>query len=991
MRKKAHLRRFIFVITMILLFLLDLSTNSVLAEGVILQEIRSILSDLPEIKGDTRPDIPPEVRERILAMQPDSGDALLAIIADPKDNLNRKATNAFIKTWESITPVQIDTYFKVALTAYTKLRPQYPRGIEAYIGTGYTVRYGWGGWPNVKGIKMRTTSYKILDGQPYGKPYHYEGHQASVVGILLGGLDLGTHSAQVITEYEITYMENTYSGTVESEIATFEIIGDDTSNSLAAPNDPKLDELVQRAFRFIDIRLRTPDARGHFYWQDDPWEPQNSARRGDNDDEYATHMPLYQVLEPLPVDLCFNVEFHLEETDEVYEGWSLVVPKGQQVHGRYFSVENMPHFVEGKNGFIPLRIVLTPSQEVALNDTRVTQYYNGTLTSGLLRAKAYWFPLSSAKTWERELKTMFQKLENKKHINKQVLSSIKAVSSLNPYRRSHGALSLGQMPGKDTTPAISFLIKLLSGTDTSLEIQAANRAEDALVAIGTPTVEPLIDAIKDENPDVREAAAYLLGSIADRRAVKPLIKALGDSENEVRQTAAFALGEIKDPRAIEPLTAALNDYDNLVRDNAATTLKLINYELKLKENYEAVVHFPDPNLERKIRAAIGKPTGQIKGADLVGVGFTELKASAFQIKGLTGLEYCTDLTILWLSNNQIQDINSLSDLVKLVNLRLDGNQIRDISALTELTKLDRLNLSKNQIVDISPLTGCNNLTNIWIMGNQVTDLAPLSGLSSLEALDIDKNQLRDVSPLAELKNLTVLHAAGNQIADISPLSRLTKMTYLYLSWNQIADISPLQQIANLRILELKHNQISDLSPLSKLPKLNSLEVSNNPIENIEAIESLRNLQHLRIGSCHIGDIDSFSDLTKLKDLILTKNPISDISSLSSLKNLTYLWLDHCQISDIDALGGLTNLKGLHLGYNEINDISVLSELTSLEHIWLEKNLIIDIRPLVENKGISKGTSINLGDNPLSDESVKIHIPALQARGVKVFRGPLVIH
>jgi Leucine-rich repeat (LRR) protein len=744
----------------------------------------------------------------------------------------------------------------------------------------------------------------------------------------------------------------------------------ETSKSLAAPNDPKLDELVQGAFRFIEIRLRTPGARGHFYWQDDPWEPQNSARRGDSDDEYATHMPLYQVLEPLPVDLCFKVEFHLEETDEVYEGVSFVVPKGQQVHGRYFSVDNTPNFVEGRNGFIPLRIVLTPSQEVALNDTRVTQYYNGTLTSGLLRAKAYWFQLSSAKTWERELKTMFQKLENKKHINKQVLHGIKAVTSLNPHRR---------------------LIKLLSGTDTFWEIQAATRAEDALVAIGTPTVEPLIDAVKDENPDVREAAAYLLGTIADRRAVNPLIKALGDSEKEVRWAAAFALGEIKDPRAIAPLTAALYDYDNLVRDNAATALKLINYELKLKENYEAVVHFSDPNLERKIRAAIGKPTGQIKGADLVGVGFTELKAWASQIKDLTGLEYCTDLTILWLSNNQIQDINSLSDLVKLVNLRLEGNQIRDISALTELTKLERLNLSKNQIVDISPLAGCNNLTNIWIMGNQITDLAPLSGLSSLKGLDIDKNQLRDVSPLAELKKLTVLNAASNQIADISQLSRLTKMTYLYLSGNQIADISPLQQMANLRILKLKHNQISDLSPLSKLPKLYSLEVSNNPIENIETIESLRNLQYLRIGSCHIGDIDSFSELTKLKNLILTKNPISDISPLSSLENLSYLRLDHCQISDIDPLGGLTNLKGLHLCHNEINDISVLSELTSLEHIWLEKNLIIDIRPLVENKGISKGTSINLGDNPLSDESVKIHIPALQARGVKVFCVHLVRH
>lgn len=186
-------------------------------KGEILQEICLLLSDLPEIKGDQQPAIPDEIKDFVLEMQPDSGNALLVIIADPQDNLNRWATNAFIKTWESMTPEQIDTYFKVAMTAYTKLRPQYPQGIEAYVGTGYAIRYGWGGWPKVKGIKIRTTSYKILDGQPYGNPFHYEGHQASAGGILLADLDLGTHSTQVITEYEITYLENTYSGMVESE------------------------------------------------------------------------------------------------------------------------------------------------------------------------------------------------------------------------------------------------------------------------------------------------------------------------------------------------------------------------------------------------------------------------------------------------------------------------------------------------------------------------------------------------------------------------------------------------------------------------------------------------------------------------------------------------------------------------------------------------------------------------------------------------------
>jgi HEAT repeat protein len=41
-------------------------------------------------------------------------------------------------------------------------------------------------------------------------------------------------------------------------------------------------------------------------------------------------------------------------------------------------------------------------------------------------------------------------------------------------------------------------------------------------------VEPLIAALKDENSDVRQAAAKALGKIGDPRAVEPLIAALSD-------------------------------------------------------------------------------------------------------------------------------------------------------------------------------------------------------------------------------------------------------------------------------------------------------------------------------------------------------------------------------------------------------------------------------------------------------------------------------
>jgi HEAT repeat protein len=57
----------------------------------------------------------------------------------------------------------------------------------------------------------------------------------------------------------------------------------------------------------------------------------------------------------------------------------------------------------------------------------------------------------------------------------------------------------------------------------------------------------------------RAAAARLLGRIGDARAIAPLVAALADPTPEVRQDAARALGQIGDTRAVEPLAAALRD------------------------------------------------------------------------------------------------------------------------------------------------------------------------------------------------------------------------------------------------------------------------------------------------------------------------------------------------------------------------------------------------------------------------------------------------
>ena len=65
----------------------------------------------------------------------------------------------------------------------------------------------------------------------------------------------------------------------------------------------------------------------------------------------------------------------------------------------------------------------------------------------------------------------------------------------------------------------------------------------ALVQMRDPSIfEPLVEALRDASPDVREQAAFGLGQLRDRRAVDPLVAAIKDANGSVREQAVFALG-----------------------------------------------------------------------------------------------------------------------------------------------------------------------------------------------------------------------------------------------------------------------------------------------------------------------------------------------------------------------------------------------------------------------------------------------------------------
>jgi HEAT repeat protein len=99
-------------------------------------------------------------------------------------------------------------------------------------------------------------------------------------------------------------------------------------------------------------------------------------------------------------------------------------------------------------------------------------------------------------------------------------------------------------------------------------------AVEALGRFGdVQAIKPLIARLKDTSWVVRYTAARVIGVLGDARAVEPLIACLGDNLNVVR-AAAEALVKIGAP-AVEPLIERLHDGNWGVRDAAAQALRSI--------------------------------------------------------------------------------------------------------------------------------------------------------------------------------------------------------------------------------------------------------------------------------------------------------------------------------------------------------------------------------------------------------------------------------
>jgi len=275
------------------------------------------------------------------------------------------------------------------------------------------------------------------------------------------------------------------------------------------------------------------------------------------------------------------------------------------------------------------------------------------------------------------------------------------------------------------------------------------------------------------------------------------------------------------------------------------------------------IEFADEKLEQAVRDALGIQDCPICTTDMAELMFLVLTGRG--IENLSGIEYCVNLTTLYLGGNAVADLRPLEALQNLEELDLC---------------MDMYVPPEDDLTYYGPVASLPNLKKLNL--SDTSDLGFLAGLSSLTELDLIYTDVEDLTPLAGLTSLTSLSVYFGQVSDLSPIAGLDKLAFLLLSHNQIADLRPLSGLTRLESLIIHDNEITDLSPLADCVSLRLLVVDNNRVAEVEALSHLFSelpfLETVCIGGNEINDISPLVDNPDVGEgvhIVLQGNPLSD--------------------------------------------------------------------------------------------------------------------
>jgi hypothetical protein len=327
-------------------------------------DIRRLMrDDLP--RYDRSPgQISDKLRVLIGDHQPASGDLLLSLITKSDSEAYQQAWRAFFHTWDSQSAVQIEAYVRETLNVLATHPSQIPAKSGMLVKVAPQLRFGFGCWPAGGGghpFIFRARASLLIDDKPFAEPLEMAYPTSGRGWFRVPELEPGKHTVLAELNYEFTHKGEKRSGRVRSRPQMVTAGPDDAAEIWAKPLAVREMNYFRAAFRIVRA--------------DDSVHPHDPARY-DSDPEAsvwwrtgsgewaALSCPRWAVTSTLDVDLCFDAEFRDPRTGKSYPTEPIIVPRGKLNSGPLVP-RDFAALARGRTGRVPMKLVLTPSRQVA--------------------------------------------------------------------------------------------------------------------------------------------------------------------------------------------------------------------------------------------------------------------------------------------------------------------------------------------------------------------------------------------------------------------------------------------------------------------------------------------------------------------------------------------------------------------------------------------------------------------------------------------------
>jgi len=168
--------------------------------------------------------------------------------------------------------------------------------------------------------------------------------------------------------------------------------------------------------------------------------------------------------------------------------------------------------------------------------------------------------------------------------------------------RQSAALALGDTKHP---AAIPFFMEALRDSFWWFEReQAIADLLNAIEKMGKPVVEPLIEALGNQEGTVRKFSAIILGNLRDPRSLEELGMALYDLHHEVGKAAAEALAKFGS-QAVDVLIESIHHPEAGIRENAVTALGKIQ-DVRVAPVLTEMLNDPEREIQKLALQSLGQ-------------------------------------------------------------------------------------------------------------------------------------------------------------------------------------------------------------------------------------------------------------------------------------------------------------------------------------------------------------------------------------------------